>query len=127
MATKHKLVPNHEHPIALERNAERVTVVAGDRVVADTTRAITLRESDYDPVYYIPIDDVRSDLLAASDHATYCPYKGDCNHFTIAFDEFRSENAVWVYHEPFEAVREIAGHLAFYPSRVDRIDVRAAS
>lgn len=61
-------------------------------------------------------------FLTRSDHATYCPYKGDCASFSIAVAGARGTNAVWTYETPHAGAEAIAGHLAFYPDRVDRID-----
>jgi len=109
--------PGPEHPITIEPNPARVVVRAGERVIADTTRALTLREAGYAPVSYIPLEDVERSLLIPTDHATYCPYKGDASYYTIDGAE-RGENAVWEYREPYAAVAAIAGHVAFYPDRV---------
>jgi uncharacterized protein (DUF427 family) len=53
----------------------------------------------------------------------YCPYKGDCTYYSIPIGGSRSENAVWMYERPHEAVASINEYLAFYPSRVDAIEV----
>jgi uncharacterized protein (DUF427 family) len=59
--------------------------------------------------------------LERTDHATYCPYKGECSYYSIPAGGERAINAVWTYEKPYDAVAEIAGHLAFYPNRVDSI------
>ncbi|MFP3534544.1 DUF427 domain-containing protein, partial [Burkholderia sp. SIMBA_042] len=82
---------------------------------------LALREASYPAVYYIPRDDVDMALLERTDHATYCPYKGDCAYYSIAIGGERAVNAVWTYESPYAAVKEIARHLAFYPDRVDSI------
>jgi uncharacterized protein (DUF427 family) len=115
-------IPNSEHPITIEPNESRVRITVGGRVVADTTRALTLRESDYPPVLYIPRDDVDMSLLERSDNQSYCPYKGDAAYYSIALGGGRGENAVWTYEAPYDAVAEIKEHLAFYPDRVDSIE-----
>jgi uncharacterized protein (DUF427 family) len=61
-------------------------------------------------------------LLARTDHVTYCPFKGDCAYYSIPIGGERSTNAVWTYEQPYPAVAEIDGHLAFYPDRVDSIE-----
>lgn len=114
--------PNPDHPITIEANPRRVRVTFAGRVVAETTRALTLREAAYAPVHYIPREDVDPALLQASTHRTYCPYKGDASYHSIEAGDRRSENAIWCYEAPYPAVAEIAGHLAFYPSRVDAIE-----
>ena len=97
--------------------------VAG-RVIADTRDALTLRESTYPPVQYVPRKDVDLALLERTDHATYCPYKGDCAYFNIPVGGKRSNNAVWTYEDPYGPVAAIKDHLAFYPDRVDAIEER---
>jgi uncharacterized protein (DUF427 family) len=114
-------VPGADHPIAVLPSAKRVTVTIGDTVIADTRHALSLKEAAYPAVLYIPRADVRMDLLIRSQHATYCPYKGDCSYFSIPAAGERGENAVWTYEHPHDAVAAIAGHLAFYPERVDAI------
>ena len=117
-------IPGPDHPITIERNAHRIVVAVAGRVVADTRAALTLREASYPPVPYIPRKDVDTALLERTDHATYCPYKGDCTYYSIPLGGERSVNAVWAYETPYAAVAAIMGHIAFYPDRVDAIEER---
>jgi uncharacterized protein (DUF427 family) len=121
MKTKQVKLPGSDHPISIQRNPARVVVSVTGRVVADTRNALTLREATYPPVAYIPREDVDFSQLERSDHATYCPYKGDCSYYHIPAGGKKSVNAVWSYQEPFSAVEQIRGHVAFYPDRVDEI------
>jgi uncharacterized protein (DUF427 family) len=100
-----------------------VISVAG-YVIADTRDALTLLESTCPPVQYVPRKDVDLALREQTDHATYCPYKGDCAYFNIPVGGKRSINAVWTYEEPYAAVAAIKDHFAFYPDRVDAIEER---
>ncbi|HKD21149.1 MAG TPA: DUF427 domain-containing protein, partial [Rhizomicrobium sp.] len=77
----------------------------------------------YPAVQYIPRKDVDMSLLARTDHATYCPYKGDCSYYSIGAGGPRSANAVWSYEAPYPAVAQIKDYVAFYPDRVDSIEV----
>jgi uncharacterized protein (DUF427 family) len=115
-------IPNSEHPITVERNKSRVRVTVAGRVVANTARALTLRESDYPPVHYVPREDVDMSMLERSDNESYCPYKGDAAYYSIAAGGDRGKNAVWTYEAPYDAVAEIKEYLAFYPDRVDSIE-----
>jgi uncharacterized protein (DUF427 family) len=117
-------VPGPDHPITVERNPKRVVITAAGLVVADTRDALILREAGYPPVQYVPRKDVNMALLERTDHATYCPYKGDCSYFSIPLGGDRSANAVWTYEDPYPAVMLIKDHLAFYPDRVDAIEER---
>jgi len=121
MKEKQIKLPGPDHPISIQRNPARVVVCAAGRVIAETRNALTLRESDYSPVQYIPREDVDFSQLEGSNHATYCPYKGDCSYYSISAGGKKSVNAVWTYDDPFPAVEQIRGHVAFYPDRVDEI------
>lgn len=114
--------PGPDHPITITRNPHRVRVRFGGRVVADTTRALTLKEAHYPAVQYIPREDADMSAFARTAHHTHCPYKGEASYFTLSTGDRSAENAVWSYERPLPAVQEIAGHLAFYPSRVDAIE-----
>ena len=120
MENRPKLIPGSDHPISIASNPSRVVVTVAGKVIADTRAALTLREANYRPVQYIPRRDVDMTALIRSEHATYCPYKGDASYFSIPAGGDRSRNAVWTYEAPFEAVAEIKDYLAFYADRVDR-------
>src|ERR1700736_798362 len=121
MKEKQIKIPGPDHPIFIERNPARVVVSVAGRAVADTSNALTLHEADYPPGQYIPRDDVDFSQLERTDHASYCPYKGDCNYYSVPAGGKKSVNAVWSYEDPFPAVEQIKGHVAFYPDRVDEI------
>jgi uncharacterized protein (DUF427 family) len=122
MTEKPVKIPGPDHPITIVPTPGRVVVKVAGRVVADTAAALTLREAAYPPVQYIPRRDVDMSLLEPTDHATYCPYKGDCSYFSIPAGGERAANAVWSYETPYDAVAQIKAHVAFYPSRVDSIE-----
>jgi uncharacterized protein (DUF427 family) len=126
MSAKPIKVPGPQHQITIERNPARIVVSVAGRVVADSRNALTLREASLRPVQYIPRQDVDMTQLERTDHATYCPYKGDCAYYSIPGGGQRSVNAVWTYEAPYEAVAAIKDHVAFYPERVDAIEERSA-
>jgi uncharacterized protein (DUF427 family) len=115
-------LPGPDHPITIAPHPARVVVTAGGRVVAETRDALALREASYPPVLYIPRDDVDLGQLERTDHATYCPYKGDAAYYSIPGAGACGTNAVWTYEAPYKAVSSIKDRLAFYPNRVDAID-----
>lgn len=110
--------PGPDHPITVEKNPARVVVRVGDQVVADTTAALALREASYPVALYIPLADVNDDFLKESDTVTYCPFKGDASYYTLVTADGELTDAIWTYREPYPAVAEIAGHVAFYPNKV---------
>ena len=111
-------VPGPDHPITIAPADKRVRVRFGGKVVADSTRALTLKEASYPPVYYIPRADADMSLLKATERSTHCPYKGDASYFSIAAGAETADNAVWSYQQPFPAMAEIKDHLAFNPNKV---------
>jgi uncharacterized protein (DUF427 family) len=113
--------PGPDHPISIQRNPARVVVSVAGHTIADTHNALTLREADYPPVQYIARADVDLSQLERTDHATYCPYKGGCNYYSIPAGGKKSVNAAWTYENPYPAVAQIKGHIAFYPDRVDEV------
>jgi uncharacterized protein (DUF427 family) len=115
-------MPGPNHPITIESNAKRVRVTFNGRIVADTSRALTLREANLPPVHYIPRENADMALFARTSHSTHCPYKGDASYYSLSIDGRTVENAVWSYETPYPAVAAIKDHLAFYPDRVDGIE-----
>ncbi len=114
--------PGPDHPITIERNGKRVRVTFAGKIIADTTRALSLKEASYPAVNYIPRADADMSALEPTTHSTHCPYKGDAGYFSISIDGRNAENAVWTYEAPYPAVAEIKDHLAFYASKVDAIE-----
>ena len=127
METRTPKIPGQDHPITIEPAGHRIIVRVGDKVVADTTAALTLNEAGYRPVHYIPINDVEQTMLRSSPTSTYCPYKGDASYYSIAGPDGDIEDAIWTYEHPYAAVEVIAGHLAFYADRVEITEAGEAS
>ena len=112
-------IPGPDHPIAITPTKGRVVVKAGSRIIAETRNALTLQEASYPPVRYIPRADADMTQLTRTAHTTYCPYKGDASHYSLP----NAENAVWSYEAPHPAMGVIKDHLAFYPDRIEAIEV----
>jgi uncharacterized protein (DUF427 family) len=123
MSSKPIKIPGPDHPISITPTKGRVTVVVNGKRIADTREALTLKEAAYPAVQYIPRKDIDQTLLQRTSHQTYCPYKGDCAYYSIPSGGERSVNAVWTYEAPFASVSAIREYLAFYPDRVDAIEV----
>ena len=112
-----------EHRIETKPAGVRVQVRLSGDVIADSRDAIELKESDYPIVYYIPRKDVKMERLSRTSHQTYCPFKGNASYYSFVNGP---ANAVWSYEEPYDEVRVIREHLAFYPERVDAITTETA-
>lgn len=107
--------------ITITAQPGRVTVREGGRVLADTRAALALREGARPPVLYLPRADVAMDLLRPTATRTTCPHKGEARYFGTG----GRADVAWSYEAPFAAVAAIAGHLAFYPDRVEAIETTA--
>ena len=110
------------HTISITGNTHRVRMIHGGVTMADTQAGLTLSETGLPDVFYFPRGDVNMARLERSTHTTHCPFKGDAAYFHLHAEDGVIENAVWSYEEPLEAAMQIKGYLAFYASRVDRID-----
>jgi uncharacterized protein (DUF427 family) len=117
-SVKEQLIPGPDHPITIAPTDGHVVARVGDQVIAETDRALTLQEANYPPVQYVPLADVDQSVLQATDHETYCPYKGDASYYTVTTPAGELDNVIWVYRQPYDAVGAIADHVAFYPDRV---------
>src|SRR5258707_5265094 len=114
------LLPSDEHPITVEPTGNRVVVGVGGKVVADSRNALTLQESTYPAVQYIPMADVDQTVLRATETSTYCPFKGDASYYSVETPDGQTvDDVIWTYEKPHPAMAEIAGHVAFYADRAD--------
>jgi len=123
MSTNPVRTPGPDHPITIEKTPKRVRVTVAGKTIADSRDALTLREASYPPVQYIPRKDVDFELLQRTTHSSHCPYKGDASYYSIIPGGERSVNAIWSYETPNPAVAQIKEHVAFYPNRVDAIEL----
>ncbi|MBN8952793.1 MULTISPECIES: DUF427 domain-containing protein [unclassified Rhizobium] len=123
MSEKPIKIPGPDHPITIEEKQAHVTVSVAGKVIADTREALSLKEASYPAVVYVPRKDVDMSLLEKTSHTTYCPYKGECSYYSISAGGERSVNAIWTYESPYPSVGRIKDYMAFYPDRIDSIDI----
>jgi uncharacterized protein (DUF427 family) len=119
MAERPVREPTAAHPITVTPTAGRVVVRVNGQIVADTTAAVALQESTYPAVQYIPLEDVQQQFLTRTDTSTYCPYKGDASYYSVTAAGSMVEDAIWSYEQPYPAVSQIAGRIAFYPDKAE--------
>ncbi|RII15610.1 hypothetical protein DSC45_17415 [Streptomyces sp. YIM 130001] len=112
-----------EHRITVERGTRRVTVTRDARVLADSSRPLLLHETGYPVRYYLPPEDVRTDLLAPSDTHTWCPYKGTASYWSLP----DSPDLAWYYPDPVQEVAEIRDHVCFLAVDAEGPEEPAAS
>jgi uncharacterized protein (DUF427 family) len=119
MTERTVLLPTAEHPITITPTGKHVTVRVNGDVVAETDAALTLQESTYPAVQYIPLADVVDSALRRSDNTTYCPYKGEANYYHVTTGDVTVDDVIWTYEQPYPAVGEIVNHVAFYANKAD--------
>ncbi len=108
-----------DHKIELLPAARRVRVEFGGETVADSTNARLIRENTYPLVYYFPRDDVRMEVLSATEHTSYCPFKGEASYWSVGVGDRSVENAVWGYPTPYDEVSELKDFVSFYWDKMD--------
>jgi uncharacterized protein (DUF427 family) len=109
------------HTITITPAAARVEVRVDGTLVAQSDRATVLEETGLPPRYYLPRDDVRTELLHPTSHTTTCPFKGEASYWSLTIGDDVQENLVWSYEHPIPDAAEIAGLLCFYNERVDLV------
>ena len=116
-------IPGPDHPITISPAEGKIRVTVAGKVVAGSSHALRLDQKGYPPVYYISRTDAGMSLLVRTTHYTYCPYKGDCTYYSIPIGGTKSEFAVWTYEKAYDSVASIKDYLAFYPTRLDAIEI----
>lgn len=114
---------DYPRPPRVECSSRHVRVEFGGEVVADTTRALRVLETAGAPVWYLPPDDVRGDLLIPTSRRTVCEWKGTAAYFDLVVGGRISPAAAWSYAEPRPGYEAIRDHVAFYARRVDAASV----
>lgn len=87
--------------------------------VADSSKPTLLFETGLPTRYYLPLTDVRMDLLRDSETTSQCPYKGEASYYSVELDGELVEDIVWYYKYPVEESSRIAGMVSFYNEKVD--------
>jgi uncharacterized protein (DUF427 family) len=117
--------PVYVHPrdpykrVDILASSRHVRIVVDGVTVADSTQPRILFETGLPPRYYLPISDVRADLLRPSQSVSHCPYKGTASWWTLEAGGARLEDVAWIYRAPTPESQKIAGLVAFYDERVD--------
>ncbi len=111
---------DYPRPPRVEPTTERIRVVVDGVVVADTVAALRVLETSHPPTYYLPPEDVRLDLLEPSSRSSVCEFKGRAAYRSLVLPSGRRiADVAWLYPSPAPGFEAIAGHLAFYASKVD--------
>ena len=107
------------HTITISQADLHVEVRVDGQVVAESDRPVLLDETGLPTRYYLPRDDVRTDLLKATSFTTQCPFKGDASYWSLELGDKVHDGIVWSYEDPIPAAKEVAGLMCFYSDRAD--------
>ncbi|MFJ6846722.1 DUF427 domain-containing protein [Streptomyces griseoluteus] len=110
---------DHPRPPALRSDDRRVRVECAGTVIADTRRALRVLETSHPPVFYLPPEDVRTDLLLAARGSTWCEWKGRAVYWDLVPGSGIRRRAAWSYPAPTSGYARLTGHIAFYPTQAD--------
>ncbi|HMO09603.1 MAG TPA: DUF427 domain-containing protein [Paracoccaceae bacterium] len=111
-------VQSYPRPPRLEPVLQRIRVLLGGAVVADTTRALRVLETHHAPTYYLPPGDVQATLRPAPGHS-FCEWKGVARYVDVIAGGKTARRAAWTYDRPMAGFAALAGHVAFYAGLMD--------
>ncbi len=120
---------DYPRPPRLEATSRRIRIVHAGQTLANTTQALRILETSHPPVYYLPPTQVRMDLLRRSaSRGSFCEFKGVATYWNLDIPQASMQGGqvpilaadiAWSYQQPTGSYAALAGHLAFYASRVD--------
>ena len=103
------------HRIDIVHSSRDVRVELDGQVLAQSSDPYLLFEPPLPVRYYLPREDVRTDLLRPSETRTFCAYKGQAAYWSLAGED----DVAWSYAEPLREAAEVTGRLAFFNERLD--------
>lgn len=107
--------PNYQ--VSIEPCGDHVRLLVGDICIADSRHPLKVEETRHHPVWYLPLADVDNSVIEATEHSTYCPFKGQASYWTVETSEQRLENSIWGYLTPYTECAPLQDHVAFYTDR----------
>src|SRR5579859_2072131 len=117
--------PVYTHPrdpytrVDILASSQHVRVEIDGVTMADSVRPHILFETHLPPRYYLPLPDVRTDLLVPSDTTSHCPYKGTAGYWSVDAGHGVRPDLAWIYRTPLPESQKVAGLACFYNEKVD--------
>jgi uncharacterized protein (DUF427 family) len=108
------------HKITIGPAGQHVAIALDGVTLAESDRAVLLQEVGLPDRYYLPREDVRTELLHPTQTATTCPWKGQASYWSATIGEREYQDLVWSYQNPIPAAEGIAGLLCFYAEKVEQ-------
>ncbi|MGD1899108.1 MAG: DUF427 domain-containing protein [Phormidesmis sp.] len=110
---------NYPRPPKVEDVAKHVTIIFNNELIADTRKAKRILETSHPPNYYIPLNDIQTQYLEPSAHASYCEWKGVASYYSLQVGERQAKDVAWTYPNISAAYEELIGYVGFYPGPMD--------
>ncbi len=110
---------DYPRPPRLEETARHVVVVHRGVVVAESRHPWRVLETSHPPVYYLPVDSVIPGCLLRSSRTSFCEFKGTATYYTVVYRKETAVDAAWGYDDPSPGYEALAGHVSFYPAKMD--------
>jgi uncharacterized protein (DUF427 family) len=109
------------HRITITPAEVHVEISVDGVKLAESNRPVLLEETGLPTRYYLPREDVRTDLLRPTSSETTCPFKGQASYWSAEVDGRTHDDLVWTYERPIPEAEGITGLMAFLTERVDLI------
>jgi uncharacterized protein (DUF427 family) len=117
--------PVYTHPrdpytrVDILASSRHVRVEVDGVIVADSGQPRILFETGLPSRYYLPLSDIRLDLLRPSATVSHCPYKGTASYWSLDTGQAVHSDIVWIYRTPLAESQKIAGLACFYNEKID--------
>ena len=110
---------DYPRPPRLEPSPKHIQIILDGITLVDTHQAQRVLETSHPPVYYIPPSDIKMEYLLATNHRSFCEWKGNAIYYTVVVGDKQLSNVAWAYPNPTPAFATIKDYLAFYPQAMD--------
>lgn len=111
-------VQSYPRPPALQPVPQRIVIMLGGQIIAETTAAFRVLETHHAPTYYLPPGDV-SAILTPAAGSSLCEWKGRARYYDVGGGGVTARRAAWAYDQPTAPFAPIAGYIAFYASLME--------
>ena len=106
-----------DYQVEITPTSDHVRILLGDHCLADSHRPLKVTETKHHPVWYLPLADVDAASIAATDHSTYCPFKGNASYWSVTVADQTLDNSLWAYQDPYLECEPLLDHVGFYMDR----------
>lgn len=110
---------DYPRPPSIEPSTEHLVVALGGVTIAETRASYRICETSHPPTYYLPIGSFAPGVLRPIDGTTWCEWKGAASYFDVVTDQRTIPAGAWTYETPTDGYRDLVGHVAIYPGKVD--------